>query len=80
MVLTVYPVDASHNMRYFYFNTDPEHKEKFEQCLSNITSSDGICLLTTFAHMTHSTKENVDQEFVKIVALEIYEVCTLFIN
>ncbi|XP_078252336.1 ectopic P granules protein 5 homolog isoform X1 [Rhinoraja longicauda] len=53
---------------------DPEHKEMFEQCLSNITSSDGICLLTTFAHMTHSKKENVDQEFVKIVALEIYEV------
>ncbi|XP_051865986.1 ectopic P granules protein 5 homolog isoform X2 [Pristis pectinata] len=53
---------------------DPEHKQMFEQCLSNITSSEGICLLTTFAHMTHSKRENVDQEFVKIVALEIYEV------
>ncbi|XP_059845461.1 ectopic P granules protein 5 homolog isoform X1 [Hypanus sabinus] len=53
---------------------DPEHKQMFEQCLSNITSSDGICLLTTFAHMTQSKRENVDQEFVKIVALEIYEV------
>ncbi|XP_069780347.1 ectopic P granules protein 5 homolog isoform X2 [Narcine bancroftii] len=53
---------------------DPEHKKMFEQCLSNVTSSEGICLLTTFARMAHSKQENVDQEFVKIVALEIFEV------
>ncbi|XP_078406611.1 ectopic P granules protein 5 homolog [Cetorhinus maximus] len=53
---------------------DPEHKHMFEQCLSNITNSEGICLLTTFAHMTQPKQGNVDQEFVKTVALEIYEV------
>ncbi|XP_060677815.1 ectopic P granules protein 5 homolog [Hemiscyllium ocellatum] len=53
---------------------DPEHKQMFEQCLSNITNSEGICLLTTFAHMTQPKQGNVDQEFVKTVALEIYEV------
>ncbi|XP_078075622.1 ectopic P granules protein 5 homolog isoform X3 [Mustelus asterias] len=53
---------------------DPEHKKMFEQCLSNITNSEGICLLTTFAHMTQPKQGNVDQEFVKTVALEIYEV------
>ncbi|XP_067888811.1 ectopic P granules protein 5 homolog [Heterodontus francisci] len=53
---------------------DPEHKQMFEQCLSNITNSEGICLLTTFAHMTQPKQENVDEEFVKTVALEIYEV------
>uniref|UniRef100_UPI00398F6C32 ectopic P granules protein 5 homolog n=1 Tax=Pristiophorus japonicus TaxID=55135 RepID=UPI00398F6C32 len=52
---------------------DPEHKQMFEQCLSNITNSEAICLLTTFAHMTQPKQENVDQEFVKTVALEIYE-------
>ncbi|XP_038646712.1 ectopic P granules protein 5 homolog isoform X2 [Scyliorhinus canicula] len=53
---------------------DPEHKQMFEKCLSNITNSEGICLLTTFAHMTQPKQGNVDQEFVKTVALEIYEV------
>ncbi|XP_059504787.1 ectopic P granules protein 5 homolog isoform X2 [Stegostoma tigrinum] len=53
---------------------EPEHKQMFEQCLSNITNSEGICLLTTFAHMTQPKQGSLDREFVKTVALEIYEV------
>ncbi|MGH0172201.1 UNVERIFIED_CONTAM: hypothetical protein FKN15_063006 [Acipenser sinensis] len=53
---------------------DPEHQGKFERWLVEINSSDGICLLTTFAHMAQPKRADGDPEFVKTVVLEIYEV------
>lgn len=46
----------------------------FEKCLSSMNSSDEICLLTTFAQMAQARKTDVDEDFVKIIVLEIYEV------
>uniref|UniRef100_A0A4W3HVB5 Ectopic P-granules autophagy protein 5 homolog (C. elegans) n=1 Tax=Callorhinchus milii TaxID=7868 RepID=A0A4W3HVB5_CALMI len=65
---TVQSIECKDNLK------DAEHKQRFEQYLSEITSSEGICLLTTFAHMIQPKHENVDLEFVKTVVLEIYEV------
>ncbi|KAI1900325.1 hypothetical protein AGOR_G00048810 [Albula goreensis] len=53
---------------------DTEHQEKFERWLSEINSSDGICLLTTFAHMAQPKRTDADPEFVRTIVLEIYEV------
>ncbi|XP_069885334.1 ectopic P granules protein 5 homolog isoform X2 [Dipodomys merriami] len=53
---------------------DPEHFEKFEKCLSSMNSSEEICLLTTFAQMAQARRNNVDEDFIKIIVLEIYEV------
>ncbi|XP_073696062.1 ectopic P granules protein 5 homolog [Garra rufa] len=53
---------------------EPSHQEKFHHWLSEINSSDGICLLTTFAHMAQPRRTNVDPEFVRNIVLEIYEV------
>ncbi|XP_050965658.1 ectopic P granules protein 5 homolog [Labeo rohita] len=53
---------------------DPSHQEKFHHWLSEINSSDGICLLTTFAHMAQPRRTDVDPEFVRNIVLEIYEV------
>ncbi|XP_051514293.1 ectopic P granules protein 5 homolog [Myxocyprinus asiaticus] len=53
---------------------EPSHQEKFEHWLSEINSSDGICLLTTFAHMAQPRRSDVDPEFVRTIVLEIYEV------
>ncbi|KAG5280995.1 hypothetical protein AALO_G00066300 [Alosa alosa] len=53
---------------------EPSHQEKFERWLSEINSSDGICLLTTFAHMAQPKRTDADPEFVKTIVLEIYEV------
>uniref|UniRef100_A0A8C2D5Y0 Ectopic P-granules autophagy protein 5 homolog (C. elegans) n=1 Tax=Cyprinus carpio TaxID=7962 RepID=A0A8C2D5Y0_CYPCA len=50
------------------------HQEKFQCWLSEINSSDGICLLTTFAHMAQPRRTDVDPEFVRNIVLEIYEV------
>ncbi|XP_053557038.1 LOW QUALITY PROTEIN: ectopic P granules protein 5 homolog [Bombina bombina] len=52
----------------------PENREKFECYLSTMNSSEGICLLTTFAQMTQTMQKEVDIELVKSIALEIYEV------
>ncbi|KAJ8405585.1 hypothetical protein AAFF_G00315650 [Aldrovandia affinis] len=51
-----------------------EHQEKFERWLSEINSSDGICLLTAFAHMAQPKRTDADPEFVRTIVLEIYEV------
>ncbi|KAK1176492.1 hypothetical protein AOXY_G1382 [Acipenser oxyrinchus oxyrinchus] len=53
---------------------DPEHQGKFERWLVEINSSDGICLLTTFAHMAQPKRADGDPEFVRTIVLEIYEV------
>nr|XP_015220090.1 PREDICTED: ectopic P granules protein 5 homolog [Lepisosteus oculatus] len=53
---------------------DPEQQEKFESWLSEINSSDGICLLTTFAHMAQPKRTDADPEFVQTIVLQIYEV------
>ncbi|XP_058533133.1 ectopic P granules protein 5 homolog isoform X1 [Ochotona princeps] len=53
---------------------DPEHFVNFEKCLSSMNSSEEICLLTTFAQMAQAKRTNVDEDFVKMIALEIYEV------
>ncbi|XP_059563190.1 ectopic P granules protein 5 homolog isoform X3 [Myotis daubentonii] len=53
---------------------DPEHFVNFEKCLSSMNSSDEICLLTTFAQMAQARRTDVDEDFVKIIVLEIYEV------
>ncbi|XP_063814425.1 ectopic P granules protein 5 homolog [Pseudophryne corroboree] len=53
---------------------DPVNREKFEQYFSTMNSSEGICLLTTFAQMAQTKQMDVDEELVKSIALEIYEV------
>uniref|UniRef100_A0A8C6QJX0 Ectopic P-granules 5 autophagy tethering factor n=1 Tax=Nannospalax galili TaxID=1026970 RepID=A0A8C6QJX0_NANGA len=53
---------------------DPEHFGNFEKCLSSMNSSEEICLLTTFAQMARARITNVDEDFIKIIVLEIYEV------
>lgn len=53
---------------------DPEHFVNFEKCLSSMNSSEEICLLTTFAQMAQARRTNVDEDFIKIIVLEIYEV------
>lgn len=39
-----------------------------------MNSSEEICLLTTFAQMAQARRADVDEDFVKIIVLEIYEV------
>lgn len=46
----------------------------FEKCLSSMNSSEEICLLTTFAQMAQARRTNVDEDFIKIIVMEIYEV------
>ncbi|XP_062874034.1 ectopic P granules protein 5 homolog [Trichomycterus rosablanca] len=53
---------------------EPSHQEKFEVWLSEINSSDGICLLTTFAHMAQPRRTDADPVFVRTLVLEIYKV------
>uniref|UniRef100_A0A8C5LRQ0 Ectopic P-granules 5 autophagy tethering factor n=1 Tax=Leptobrachium leishanense TaxID=445787 RepID=A0A8C5LRQ0_9ANUR len=53
---------------------DPEHKQRFEEYLSTMNSSEGICLLTTFAQMAQLKQAAVDEELVQTIALEIYEI------
>uniref|UniRef100_A0A671MCH5 Ectopic P granules protein 5 homolog n=1 Tax=Sinocyclocheilus anshuiensis TaxID=1608454 RepID=A0A671MCH5_9TELE len=59
---------------------EPSHQEKFQHWLSEINSSDGICLLTTFAHMAQPRRTDVDPEFVRKIVLEIYEVAYVSIT
>lgn len=56
------------------WTADPEHVASFEKCLSSMNSSEEICLLTTFAQMARARRTNVDEGFIKIIVLEIYEV------
>ncbi|XP_063151942.1 ectopic P granules protein 5 homolog [Candoia aspera] len=53
---------------------DPAHLETFERYLQSMNSSEEICLLTTFAQMAQTKRDDVDEDFVKVVVLEIYEV------
>ncbi|XP_063051175.1 ectopic P granules protein 5 homolog isoform X2 [Engraulis encrasicolus] len=53
---------------------EPSHQEKFGVWLAEINSSDGICLLTAFAHMAQPKRTDADPDFVKTIVLEIYEV------
>ncbi|KAM9328926.1 ectopic P granules protein 5 homolog [Gastrophryne carolinensis] len=53
---------------------DPENREKFETYFTTMNSSEGICLLTTFGQMAQTKVHDVDEELVKTIALEIYEV------
>ncbi|NXY88789.1 EPG5 protein, partial [Alcedo cyanopectus] len=53
---------------------DPEHLEKFEKYLKSMNCSEEICLLTTFAQMAQTKRADVDEDFIKIIVLEIYEV------
>ena len=52
---------------------DPEHLENFEKYLKSMNCSEEICLLTTFAQMAQTKRADVDEDFIKIVVLEIYE-------
>ncbi|KAM4841336.1 ectopic P granules protein 5 homolog isoform 2-T2 [Thomomys bottae] len=65
---TLHPAECKRQLQ------DPEHFEKFEKCLSSMNSSEEICLLTTFAQMAQARRNNVDEDFIKIIVLEIYEV------
>uniref|UniRef100_A0A8C5X2H3 Ectopic P-granules autophagy protein 5 homolog n=1 Tax=Malurus cyaneus samueli TaxID=2593467 RepID=A0A8C5X2H3_9PASS len=53
---------------------DPEHLEQFEKYLQSMNCSEEICLLTTFAQMAQTKRADVDEDFIKIIVLEIYEV------
>lgn len=52
---------------------DPEHLENFEKYLKSMNCSEEICLLTTFAQMAQTKRADVDEDFIKIIVLEIYE-------
>ncbi|NXK38181.1 EPG5 protein, partial [Piprites chloris] len=53
---------------------DPQHLEHFEKYLQSMNCSEEICLLTTFAQMAQTKRADVDEDFIKIIVLEIYEV------
>ncbi|XP_051498646.1 ectopic P granules protein 5 homolog isoform X3 [Apus apus] len=53
---------------------DPEHLENFEKYLKSMNCSEEICLLTTFAQMAQTKRADVDEDFIKMIVLEIYEV------
>jgi len=42
--------------------------------------SEEICLLTTFAQMAQTKRADVDEDFIRIIVLEIYEVRTLLVH
>lgn len=39
--------------------------------------SEEICLLTTFAQMAQTKRADVDDDFIRIIVLEIYEVSNI---
>ncbi|KAM6219553.1 ectopic P granules protein 5 homolog [Rhynchocyon petersi] len=59
---------------------DPEHFVNVEKCLSSMNSSEEICLLTTFAQMAQARRTDVDEDFIKIIVLEIYEVSYVILS
>uniref|UniRef100_A0A8C0FDI8 Ectopic P-granules autophagy protein 5 homolog n=1 Tax=Bubo bubo TaxID=30461 RepID=A0A8C0FDI8_BUBBB len=65
---TLQPVDCKQRLK------DPEHLETFENYLKSMNCSEEICLLTTFAQMAQTKRADVDEDFIKIIVLEIYEV------
>uniref|UniRef100_A0A8C8ATD5 Ectopic P-granules autophagy protein 5 homolog n=1 Tax=Otus sunia TaxID=257818 RepID=A0A8C8ATD5_9STRI len=65
---TLQPADCKQRLK------DPEHLETFEKYLKSMNCSEEICLLTTFAQMAQTKRADVDEDFIKIIVLEIYEV------
>ncbi|NXG48026.1 EPG5 protein, partial [Psilopogon haemacephalus] len=65
---TLQPADCKQRLK------DPEHLENFEKYLKSMNCSEEICLLTTFAQMAQTKRADVDEDFIKIIVLEIYEV------
>ncbi|XP_072216265.1 ectopic P granules protein 5 homolog isoform X2 [Excalfactoria chinensis] len=65
---TLQPADCKQRLE------DPQHLESFEKYLQSMNGSEEICLLTTFAQMAQTKRADVDEDFIKIVVLEIYEV------
>ncbi|XP_053153472.1 ectopic P granules protein 5 homolog isoform X2 [Hemicordylus capensis] len=53
---------------------DPAHLENFEKYLQSMNGSEEICLLTTFAQMAQTKRDDLDEDFVRVIVLEIYEV------
>ncbi|KAL8204232.1 UNVERIFIED_CONTAM: Ectopic P granules protein 5, partial [Gekko kuhli] len=53
---------------------DPAHLERFTKSLQSMNGSEEICLLTTFAQMAQTKREDADEDFVRVIVLEIYEV------
>ncbi|XP_069482999.1 ectopic P granules protein 5 homolog [Ambystoma mexicanum] len=68
------PEDCKSKLRY------PDQKEAFQTYLSAMNSSEGICLLTTFAQMAQAKRADVDENFIKDIALEIFEVSYVNLN
>ncbi|XP_074877348.1 ectopic P granules protein 5 homolog isoform X2 [Buteo buteo] len=64
---TLQPADCKQRLK------DPEHLENFEKYLKSMNCSEEICLLTTFAQMAQTKRADVDEDFIKIIVLEIYE-------
>ncbi|KAM4639181.1 ectopic P granules protein 5 homolog isoform 6-T15 [Amazona ochrocephala] len=65
---TLQPADCKQRLK------DPKHLENFEKYLKTMNCSEEICLLTTFAQMAQTKRADVDEDFIKIIVLEIYEV------
>uniref|UniRef100_A0A8B9NXW7 Ectopic P-granules autophagy protein 5 homolog n=1 Tax=Apteryx owenii TaxID=8824 RepID=A0A8B9NXW7_APTOW len=65
---TLQPADCKQRLK------DPEHLESFEKYLQSMNCSEEICLLTTFAQMAQTKRADADEDFIKMIVLEIYEV------
>nr|XP_033791091.1 ectopic P granules protein 5 homolog isoform X2 [Geotrypetes seraphini] len=65
---TMDPAECRHKLK------GSEHRDHFEKYLLTMNSSEGICLLTTFAQMAQTKQMSVDEDFVKDIVLEIYQV------
>ncbi|POI33171.1 hypothetical protein CIB84_003077 [Bambusicola thoracicus] len=65
---TLQPADCKQRLE------DPQHLESFEKYLQSMNCSEEICLLTTFAQMAQTKRADADEDFIKIIVLEIYEV------
>ncbi|KFV98538.1 Ectopic P granules protein 5, partial [Eurypyga helias] len=65
---TLQPADCKQKLK------DPEHLENFEKYLKSMNCSEEICLLTTFAQMAQTNRADLDEDFIKFIVLEIYEV------
>lgn len=58
-------------------SVDPEHLESFEKSLKSINCSEDIYLFTTFAQMAQTKRADLDEDFVRVIVLEIYEVSSV---
>uniref|UniRef100_K7FTW0 Ectopic P-granules 5 autophagy tethering factor n=1 Tax=Pelodiscus sinensis TaxID=13735 RepID=K7FTW0_PELSI len=65
---TMQPADCKRTLK------DPEHIESFEKYLTSVNCSEEICLLTTFAQMAQAKRADVDEDFIRVIVLEIYEI------